>query len=480
MKIRKNIFYWTMVILVASSSLFFTSCKKDKINQSSDVKLNFLTDTLTFDTVFVSLGSTTKSFTVRNTENSPVEISQIYLKNGENSSFRLTIDGDKGNSAQNVVIPAKDSIYIFVEVTVDHNSDTLPFIMLDEVVFETNGNQQKVVLQAYGLNAHFFNGESIETQTWTNDLPYVILNSLEVSEGHTLTIQEGVTVYFGGNSGMVVNGNLQIQGGIDSANWVTFRGYRLDKQVTGIPYDNLPGQWLGLFLMRKSGVHKIENFRLRGSQYGINVGNTTLEELNTVSINNAPQLNITNAEIYNNSVYGLYGFLAKINATNVLIHDIGRNAFTGVLGGEYLLKHCTFYLRASNYFDHKQPAVYLSDYHIYNTDYPAIVADLKVDIFNTVIDGGAEEEFIFDPIDFNRVTSTVENSAIKTKGGVPNFVISTDNIINLDFGFENVTKSNFHLKENSVLIGKGKDIQVLYDIEGKSRKTPPDIGAYEF
>lgn len=480
MRLKQHIFFWITVILFAFGSLLLTSCKKDKINQSANVQLGFLTDTLTFDTVFVALGSTTKSFTVRNTGKSPIEISKIYLKNGVNSSYRLTIDGDKGNSAQNVFIPAKDSIYIFVEVTIDPNSDTLPFIMMDEVVFEINGKQQQVVLQAYGQNAHFFNGESIETQTWTNDLPYVILNSLEVAKGHTLTIQEGVTVYFGGNSGMVVNGNLQIQGGQDSARWVTFRGYRLDKQVTGIPYDNLPGQWLGLFLMRESGSHDIKNFRLRGSQFGINVGNTTLEELNKISINNAPQLNISNSEIYNNSVYGLYGFLAKINATNVLIHDIGRNAFAGVLGGEYNLQHCTFYLRASNYFDHKQPTVYLSDYHIYNSESPAIVANLKSNFTNTVIDGAAEEEIIFDPIDAKRVTSIIENCALKTKEGLPNYVTSSSNLLNLDFGFENIIKSNFHLKENSILIGKGKDIQVLYDIDGKARKSTPDIGAYEF
>jgi hypothetical protein len=107
MKFLNTIILWSTVIFFTSASLFFTSCKKDKINQDSDVRLDFLTDTLTFDTVFVSLGSTTKSFTVRNTDKSPVEISKIYLKNGANSSFRLTVDGDKVNSAQNVVIPGK-------------------------------------------------------------------------------------------------------------------------------------------------------------------------------------------------------------------------------------------------------------------------------------------------------------------------------------------------------------------------------------
>jgi hypothetical protein len=122
----------------------------------------------------------------------------------------------------------------------------------------------------------------------------------------------------------------------------------------------------------------------------------------------------------------------------------------------------------------------LSDYHIYNTESPAIVADLKANFVNTIIDGGAEEEIIYDPIDVKRVASKIENCALKTKEGLPNYVISTNNLINLDFGFENAIKSNFHLKESSVLIGKGKDIQVLYDLDGKARKSPPDIGVYEF
>src|SRR5690606_2924789 len=224
MKNKSVAYYWTCLFVVGLMSCVWTSCKKDKIDYGSGVKLSFLTDTLTFDTVFVSLGSTTKYFTVRNTENKPIEISKISLKNGQQSSFRLTIDGDATNIAENVMIPAKDSIYIFVEVTVDPSSEALPFVIEDEVIFDINGNRQEVILQAYGQNAHFFNGEVIQTQTWNNDLPYVILNSIELEKGHTLTIEEGATVYFGGNSGMFINGTLNISGGQDTSQWVTFRG----------------------------------------------------------------------------------------------------------------------------------------------------------------------------------------------------------------------------------------------------------------
>lgn len=81
------------------------------------------------------------------------------------------------SEAANIIIPAKDSIYVFVEVTVYLKSKgKLPFVLFDSVQLETNGNKQQIILQAWGQNAHFFNGEEIETQTWNDDLPYVILN----------------------------------------------------------------------------------------------------------------------------------------------------------------------------------------------------------------------------------------------------------------------------------------------------------------
>lgn len=471
---------WLILFFVGLVFVLWTSCKKDKIDYGSSVRLSLMTDTLTFDTVFVSLGSTTKSFTVRNTENSPIEISKIYLKNGNQSSYRLTIDGDATNSAEKVIIPAKDSIYIFVEVTIDPNSETLPFIIEDEVIFEINGNRQQVVLQAYGQNAHFFNGESIQSQTWTNDLPYVILNSIELEEGHTLTIQEGVTVYFGGNSAMFINGTLKIQGGQDTAQWVTFRGYRLDKQVTGIAYDQLPGQWMGLFFMRNSRNNEITNFRMRGSQYGINVGNTTLDELNQVSIANAPDLKISNSVIYNSSVYGLYGFLAKIHATNVLIYDAGRNAFSATLGGEYLFEHCNFYLKSSNFFEHKEPAFYASNYHVYNIQAPALKGPLKLEIINSVIDGQLPDEFLLDVLERNQVDISIAHSSIRAKETLDSIIVQEANLLNVDNGFEDTYKNNFQLKENSVLIDKGKAIGVGVDISGKPRTEIPDIGVFEY
>ena len=45
-----------------------------------------------------------------------------------------------------------------LEVTVDPNALSTPFIIEDELRFNTNGNEQHVDLIAWGQNAHFHGG----------------------------------------------------------------------------------------------------------------------------------------------------------------------------------------------------------------------------------------------------------------------------------------------------------------------------------
>jgi hypothetical protein len=471
--------YWFAVLALLAVLTIPSGCKKDRLLDDADARLSFGKDTLTFDTLFVTLGSTTRFFTVRNPYNRTVEISSIFLAGGTDSKFRLTVDGDPGNVIENVRIPPKDSIYVFVEVTVDPGQGELPFLIEDSVIFITNNNRQRVVLNAYGQNARFYNGQSIETETWTNELPYVILNSLEVKEGHTLTIREGVKVYFGGNSGLFVNGTLKVEGDADTARQVVFRGYRLDRQVNGVPYDNLPGQWLGVFLLRKSSGHKINFLQMRGSQFGINIGNTTLEDLPNVSPANAPDLTISNSRIYNSSTYGIFGFLAKIDAENILIHDCGINAVSLVLGGDYNFRHSTFFLRSSIFFDHRDPALYCSNYYIFDRSQPALKSPFKGVFANCIAYGTLETEVLPDPAPDTGFDFLFEHGVVRVKGVLPaeNFVNCLNN---RDPQFKDLLKAVFRLSESSPCINIGKPIGVLTDIEGKPRDAQPDVGAYEF
>ena len=105
-----------LIIILASLTIFqFTSCL-DEFPYENTGELQFSTDTLTLDTVFTSVGSATRSFKVINGSTNPIEIDRVRLAGGQNSNFRLNIDGvPTKTSIEKVRIPAEDSIYIFVE-----------------------------------------------------------------------------------------------------------------------------------------------------------------------------------------------------------------------------------------------------------------------------------------------------------------------------------------------------------------------------
>ena len=86
-----------------------------------------------------------------------------------------------GKSFTDVEIGAEDSLFIFVEVTIDPNNQNTPLIVTDSILFETNGNLQDIDLVAWGQDAHYYrNLPEVHSvflncnDVWNNDKPYVI------------------------------------------------------------------------------------------------------------------------------------------------------------------------------------------------------------------------------------------------------------------------------------------------------------------
>ena len=55
-------------------------------------------------------------------------------------SFRINVDGFSGNNFENIFIGAKDSIFIFIEVTPNLSSNN--FLLENKLQFNTNGNNK--------------------------------------------------------------------------------------------------------------------------------------------------------------------------------------------------------------------------------------------------------------------------------------------------------------------------------------------------
>jgi hypothetical protein len=176
--------------------LIVASCKKDSFITSPDASLYTSADTLSFDTVFTTVGSITQSFKIFNNNNQKLKISNIKLAGGSSSPFKINIDGTASPEVNDVAIKSNDSIYVFVQVNVDPSSSTLPFILRDSIQISYNGNTKFVQLQAYGQNAIFLKNQIItENAIWNKTLPYVILGGVRIDTGITLNIEAGTKIY---------------------------------------------------------------------------------------------------------------------------------------------------------------------------------------------------------------------------------------------------------------------------------------------
>lgn len=353
--------------------LLATSCRKDDFITDSSAKLEFSRDTVLFDTIFTTLGSTTQAFKVYNTHDQRIKISQIFLGSGTDSRYRLNVDGVSAAEHTDVEVGPNDSMYVFVEVTLDPNNSNQPLVVEDEITFLTNGNTQDVKLLAWGQDAcfHYDPGGLLVldcAETWTNEKPHVLMSVVGVAEDCSLTIQAGTQVFCHAGTGILIDkGTLNING--ELGNEVTFCGDRLEEE-----YDDLSGQW---------GIEIDFEYE---TQFGIEVATITRGgiwlfqakdcvinyadikngiigiQVDTMDTPESPALTLSNSKIYNMSAIGLYAQGGSILGYNDLVANCGQACGAFTIGGEYEFEHCTF----ANYWtesNRQSPTFILNNYY---------------------------------------------------------------------------------------------------------------------
>jgi hypothetical protein len=477
-------------LLILTTLLF--ACKKDIMENSQSATLHFSNDTIIFDTAFHSIGTPTKTLSIYNRNNFTV-LTDISLNLINGGSFRMNVDGVAGNNHNGIEIPAKDSIFIFLEVTPNLNNISNDFLLTSNIEFTTGTKKQDVKLVSPGRNANFHlphenifptdDGEvnygyySIkDDEIWTNDLPHVVYGYVVIEPNATLTIKEGTQIYFHNNSGMFVgnplligengvpptnNGTLIIDGSL--GNEVIIRGDRLDSW-----YENTPGQWNGIHFVQGSVENEIDYAIISNGTTAIRVD--SFVENQTVTINNTI--------IENMSSIGIFGQGANITANNTVISKCGQYTVACNIGGTYNFTHCTF----ANYWDYTHrntPSILLNNYYE-GADGNIYVRDLiSANFTNCIIDGSLSTEVSFQEQELGEFNYNFNHCLIKLDP-----TIDTDNahyenvIINQSPKFKDNTESDFHLTEDSPAIDAGIGLSDI-DIEGNPRNTP-DLGAYEF
>lgn len=504
------------IISVIISLIFLSSCRDDFELEPSFGDLEFSQDTVYLDTVFSNIGSSTYRFKVYNRSNQDIVIPSIGLNQGENSNFRLNVDGVAGKSISNANILAKDSIFVFVEVTADVEELTQnqpSFLYTDQINFDSGINLQQVELVSLVKDAHFLFPERFEdgsTETlslgldaegeeiqidgfildqehlrFTNEKPYVIYGFAGVALGKTLKVEPGARIHFHENSGIIVasGGSMQAIGDLSSdlelmENEIVFEGDRLEPE-----FSDVPGQWAAIWLTEGSTNHIFDHVTIKNSTVGI------LMDSNDGS--GQPTLTLKNTQIYNSANVGLLARTAFVDGENLVINNSGQASLNLSLGGRYNFRHCTF----ANYWQNsfrQFPAVLIENN--LEADETLFVADLiEANFKNCIIYGNESIELLLNKVDEAEFNYKFENCLLRFNDlnnefagnelyNFENTTLFENIILNETPLFLNEQRNQMIISNDSPANAKGNSTTaslVPLDILGKDRTQSPDLGAYQ-
>lgn len=486
-------------IAIAFLILLALACRRDDdFITDPGALLEFSTDTLTFDTVFTQLGSATRILKIYNPHTQPILIDQISVASGAASRFRFNIDGIPGNMMEEVKVPAEDSIYIFGEVTVNPDEDVSisPFVINDALLFQSNGNEQSVVLEAWGQNANYFpsrfssdsisafgcNGQEV---VWDDPKPYVIYGIVFFDECN-LVMPAGTRVYVHGGLGAVFdddgnrffyndgrlvigpNASLRIEGTKD--NPVVIQGDRLEEN-----FEEVRGQWYGIILSPESKGNVIEHAIIKNSVVG-------------VAVDSLAELALHQTQIYNTTANAIFARHAKVEATNCLFRDNSANSVRLLQGGDYKFTYCTMATYGTD-----ASALSLSNVRCLDPFCQQFYDnDLNASFYNCIITGSQNDQLnlanLSDAVAFNYTFDhcIVRLDEVLEPDNYPDFLTDCNGCINNSDResalFLDIDDGDYHLDTLSIAEGMAEPIDgVLLDLDEVERDvTLPDIGCYEY
>ena len=475
----KRILNRFLAILLVSSALW--ACESDNFSTSPSIRLAFSTDTVLFDTVFTTIGSSTRYLKVYNTSKSDVRISSIALAGGITSPYRINVDGRPGPLVNNIPLRSGDSLFVMVEVTINPTLSDAPLLVPDSIVFVTNSNVQDVKLVAWGQDVYLHNAVTIETDsTLPVNKPHLIYDYLFVGKNVTLTIPAGARLHFHNNAQLVVAGTLKVEGTVDMP--VTMQADRLEKF-----YTDKAGQWGGVWLSAGSRNNSIAWTEIKNAIIGLMV--------DTCFTPGTPTLVLSHSRIGNASYVAFLARGARVEVDNCLFYNSAYSCVALTMGGKYRFYHTTIANYWGDYVFRKGPALLLNNYYTYQLvqDGPVLVEPRNLDeasFYNSIIYGSISNELGLDykyngqPVNasFNyKFTDCILRVPTNINFDDPSHFLRVKHD---DPKFKDISKWLFELDTLSPAKDIG-DIGIAnsfpFDLKGVNRLADgkPDLGAFE-
>ena len=475
-----------------------SGCKPNEIVATQGVTLHFSADTVYLDTVFSTVGSSTRTVRIINPTNEAVLLNRVALGRGSESPFRFNIDGREGPEVQDLILPAGDSLWIFVEVTAP--SGGIEMLHTDSLVIRNQGTVQSIDLVSLAWDAHFHYPTNTliipqpapyadlrlpysilpPQATWSDDKPHVVYGYVVVDSGGALDVLAGARIHFHAQSGMWIASGGHVE--FDAANAgsyaqpIVLEGDRLEPF-----YDDIAGQWGGLlggiFVQRGAELH-MNNTWMKNGTLGVRCDSVPEGAPANVVIKNSLFTDFSRATIYS-------GF-GHIRLENSVIAHAGLYGLYA-LGGRVSADHCTFH----NQFPaaRSTPTVGLFNRYDDGTGTFRYRALNEAHFGNCIITGNQESEvgFGFDvqtPSDyfFEGCLLKLKTNPFPATYDVQDANFFAQCVLNAAPQFILPESRNFALDSASAALGvglSGPAGRVPMDAMGMMRPSSPDAGALE-
>ena len=461
---------YTLVVtaaIVCTATL--SSCIEDGFTNNPNDQPTFSVDTLKMGLAFSEEGTPTHKFKVYNRHGKGLMISRIAFRDGGTGAFRLNVDGVPGEVFNDVEIRANDSIFVLVEATPPSNGGkSTPVAFYDKVDFTVNGVQSTVVLEADVIDAEVHKGWDIKlSRKLKAHTAYQIYDSLVVRPDVTLTIPEGVTLYFHDKAWMRVDGTLVVNGTAQAP--VNFVGDRFGYVAADIPYEIMSGQWSGILFSCLSKSNKISHASVRNTINGI--------LLDSLFLSPVPALKMVNCQVRNSTGYALQALHSSVEAYGCEFADAAFGV-VGIAGEHHVFNQCTF---ANQYLFAYPDGEIIQLYRLDPDDQYGAINPTTADFSNCVVWGNGGDIY---PGVYDGYNVFFRYCSFSVKGSDDANFISC--LWETDPLFRTDTEKyifDYRLREESPVIGKAAKALVnpetAIDFYGVARGSEPDLGAYQ-
>ena len=481
----KRLFFYIALFTAA----MLTACSDDdSFTTNPSARLTFSRDTVSLDTVFSTVPTSTHTFWIYNNNGDGLRLRQVRLQRGNQSGFRVNVDGSfldntTGSSVSDLEIRKGDSIRVFVELTSGLTNLDLPQLVEDNIVFcLESGVEQKVNLRAYSWDAEIYDSLRIsEDATISSRRPIIIRKGLRVDNNVTLTLNAPTRLFFHSGAGVDVYGRLIVNSSPETAGDVVFRGDRMDNMFDYLPYDRVSGQWRGIHLFPSSTGNIFYRADIHSAEYGI------ICDAADEYIPDDIRLTMENVTIHNCKGPGLKAVNSNVSLINCQFSNTLGDC-VGIYGGSALMVYCTlaqFYpfsgdrgvaLRFTNYYE--------------DQDYPLHLLDCR----NTLVTGYADDEVMGetrnDDVKFGYIFSdcilrTPEDNSDTSSDAFVNILWEKPDMeVQGEAHFRSVDADrqyyDFHLAPKSPAVGRASVIpEIPYDRDMNVRGDKPDVGCYQ-